>query len=272
MAALLCPSRPPSRSRPAGCRPRPEANRAGSCSRRGSPAASTGPGSTAARGDARLPARRTSPSAPTGATPTWPPTAATRSRSSLVPPGPARCVSCRDSGAASATKERALRQRPRPGPALRGRPQPRRARTSTWPRRRSGALAVFARNRQTGAIRQLAGAGGCISQRPGGRLCRRAALFKSRWRRGESRRQPVYVASRRFPSAVAVLAEETTARSPRTPARPAASAAAGLAGCVPGRALNSPEDVVVSRDSESVLRGQHAGAKAVAVLRAGPAG
>ena len=45
----------------------------------------------------------------------------------------------------------------------------------------------------------------------------------------------------------------------------------GLAGCVPARALNSPEDVVVSRDSESVLVAS-SGAKAVLSLRAGPAG
>ena len=135
----------------------------------------------------------------------------------------------------------------------------------------SGALAVFARDRQTGALRQLAGPNGCISQRPGGGCAGGRALQEPVAVAVSPDGGHVYVANRRFPSAVAVLSRRNDGTLTQDSGPAGCISRGGLAGCVPARALSSPEDVVVSRDSQSVLVAS-SGTKAVLSLRTGPAG
>ena len=69
----------------------------------------------------------------------------------------------------------------------------------------SRALAVFARNRRTGTLRQLGGAAGCISQFPEGGCTDGRALNEPVAVAVSSDGSRVLVASRRSPSGVAVL-------------------------------------------------------------------
>jgi DNA-binding beta-propeller fold protein YncE len=135
----------------------------------------------------------------------------------------------------------------------------------------SRALAVFARNRRTGTLRQLGGANGCISQFPEGGCTDGRALNEPVAVDVTSDGSRVLVASRRSPSAIAVLlrAADGTVTQAEGPA--GCISRAGFDGCAPARALRSPEDVVVSRDGRSVLVAS-SGSQAVASLRLGSGG
>jgi DNA-binding beta-propeller fold protein YncE len=135
----------------------------------------------------------------------------------------------------------------------------------------SDALSVFARNRRTGTLRQLAGASGCMSQRPGGGCAVGRALNEPTSVAVSPDGARVYVAGRRFPSGIAILTRAADG---------SVTQAAGPAGCVShlggsdcavARGIGSPEEVAVTPDSRHVLV---AGSRsdAVAVLSAGPAG
>ena len=117
----------------------------------------------------------------------------------------------------------------------------------------SDAISVFARNRRTGVISQLAGGRGCVSQRPGGGCVVGRALNEPTSVAVSPDGAHVYVTGRRFPSGVAVFnrAADGSLTQP-----------AGTAGCVThrggfdcaaARALASPEEVAVSPDSRFVL-------------------
>lgn len=135
----------------------------------------------------------------------------------------------------------------------------------------SDALSVFARNRRTGRLRQLDGAAGCFSQRPGGGCAPARALNEPTSVAVSPDGERVYVAGRRFPSAVAIFDRG---------AGGALSQAAGAAGCVShgggsdcavARALSAPEEVAVTPDSRHVLVAASR-SSAVVVLQAGPNG
>jgi DNA-binding beta-propeller fold protein YncE len=136
----------------------------------------------------------------------------------------------------------------------------------------SNALAVFARNRRTGALRQLSGSAGCLSQLPGGGCLDGRALNEPLGVAVSPNGRRVYVAASRAPAAVAVL---TRARGSGALTQPTGAAGCvavgGRDGCAPVRALRAPEDVAVGPDSRTVyvadLRGD-----AVVVLRRGPDG
>jgi DNA-binding beta-propeller fold protein YncE len=135
----------------------------------------------------------------------------------------------------------------------------------------SDALSVFARDRRTGALRQLGGAAGCLSQRPGAGCGPARALNEPTSVAVSPDGARVYVTGRRFPSAVAIF---TRARD-GTLSQPAGTAGCvshrGGSGCALGRAISSPEEVAVTPDSRHVLvAGMRS--RAVAVLTAGPNG
>jgi DNA-binding beta-propeller fold protein YncE len=135
----------------------------------------------------------------------------------------------------------------------------------------SNALAIFARNRRTGALRQLPGSRGCISQRPGGGCALGRVLNEPVEVAVSPDGKRVYVAGRRFPSGVAVLARGRDGALTQATGGAGCITEGGADGCATARALRSPEGVVVSPDSRSVYVASMR-SNAVASLRAGPAG
>jgi DNA-binding beta-propeller fold protein YncE len=135
----------------------------------------------------------------------------------------------------------------------------------------SDALAVFARNRRTGTLRQLSGAGGCLSQRPGGGCLVGRALNEPTSVAVSPDGDHVYVAGRRFPSAVAVLSRGSGGALSQPNGSAGCVSHEGAGGCAAVRGISAPEEVGVSPDSRYVLV---AGSRsnAVATLRQGPAG
>jgi DNA-binding beta-propeller fold protein YncE len=135
----------------------------------------------------------------------------------------------------------------------------------------SDALAVLARNRRTGALRQLSGADGCISQRPGGGCLVGRALNEPTSVAVSPNGEHVYVAGRRFPSGLAVFnrAADGSLTQPRGTA--GCVSHRGGSGCAAARGISAPEEVAVSPDSRHVLvAGMQS--NAVATLSQGPNG
>jgi DNA-binding beta-propeller fold protein YncE len=135
----------------------------------------------------------------------------------------------------------------------------------------SDALSVFARNRRTGALRQLAGGAGCFSQRPGGGCTPVRAMNEPTSVAVSPNGQRVYVAGRRFPSAVAIFTRATDGSITQAEDTAGCVSHAGGSGCAAARGLASPEEVAVTPDSRHVLvAGMRS--NAVVALRAGPDG
>jgi DNA-binding beta-propeller fold protein YncE len=135
----------------------------------------------------------------------------------------------------------------------------------------SDALAVFARNRRTGALRQLAGAKGCLSQRAGGGCLVGRALNEPTSVAVSPDGRHVYVAGRRFPSGVAVLTRAPDGSLTQPEGTAGCVSRGGGSGCAPARGISAPEEVAVSPDSRYVLvAGMRS--NAVATLSQGPAG
>jgi DNA-binding beta-propeller fold protein YncE len=135
----------------------------------------------------------------------------------------------------------------------------------------SDALSVFSRNRRTGALRQLAGGAGCFSQREGGGCTVVRAMNEPTSVAVAPNGRRVYVAGRRFPSAVAIFerAEDGSLTQPDGTA--GCVSHAGGSGCSVARALESPEEVAVTPDSRHVIVAASR-SNAVVVLRAEPDG
>jgi DNA-binding beta-propeller fold protein YncE len=135
----------------------------------------------------------------------------------------------------------------------------------------SDALAVFARNRRTGALRQLPGASGCLSQRPGGGCRVGRALNEPTSVAVSPDGAHVYVAGRRFPSGVAVLARASDGTITQAADPSGCVSLGGGSGCRIARGISAPEEVAVSPDSRFVLvAGMRS--NAVATLQQGPDG
>ncbi len=135
----------------------------------------------------------------------------------------------------------------------------------------SDAVSAFSRNRSTGALQQLAGAGGCISERPGDECLVGRALNEPTSLAVSPDGERVYVAGRRFPSGVAILTRGSDG-SLTQPAGPSGCVThMGGFDCTPARGISAPEEVAVTPDGRNVLV---AGMRsdAVAVLHTVPAG
>jgi DNA-binding beta-propeller fold protein YncE len=135
----------------------------------------------------------------------------------------------------------------------------------------SDALSVFARNRRTGALRQLAGAAGCLSQRPGGGCGHARALNEPTSVAVSPDGARVYVAGRRFPSAVAIFIRARDGSLAQGAGPTGCVSHRGGSGCAAARALSAPEEVAVTPDGRHVLVAAMR-SRAVAVLTPGPAG
>jgi DNA-binding beta-propeller fold protein YncE len=135
----------------------------------------------------------------------------------------------------------------------------------------SDALSVFARNRRTGALRQLPGASGCLSQRPGGGCLVGRGLNEPTSVAVSPDGQHVYVTGRRFPSGVAILTRASDGSLTQPAGASGCVSHRGGSGCAPARGISAPEEVAVTPDSRQVLvAGMRS--NAVAVLSQGPGG
>ena len=135
----------------------------------------------------------------------------------------------------------------------------------------SDALSAFARNRRTGRLRQLSGEAGCFSQRPGGDCTLARALNEPTSVAVSPDGERVYVAGRRFPSAVAIFARAADGTLSQADGTAGCVSHRGGSDCAVARALSSPEEVVVSPDSRHVLVAASR-SHAVSVLTASPDG
>jgi DNA-binding beta-propeller fold protein YncE len=135
----------------------------------------------------------------------------------------------------------------------------------------SNALAVFSRNRRTGALRQLAGTKGCVSHRPGGGCVDGRALNEPVAVAVSPRGGRVYVAARRHSSAVAIFVRGRDGSLAQRAGESGCVAQGTVAGCAPARAMRSPEDVAVSPDGRSIYVAAMK-SNAVTVLRRSPDG
>jgi DNA-binding beta-propeller fold protein YncE len=135
----------------------------------------------------------------------------------------------------------------------------------------SDALAVFSRNRRTGALRQLPGPSGCVSRRPGGGCFVGRALNEPTSVAVSPDGTRVYVAGRRFPSGIAVFTRSPDGSLTQAAGTDGCVSQGGRSGCGAVRGISAPEEVAVSPDSRHVIV---AGSRsnAVAVLQQGAAG
>jgi DNA-binding beta-propeller fold protein YncE len=135
----------------------------------------------------------------------------------------------------------------------------------------SNALAAFARNPRTGALRQLTGAAGCLSQLPGGGCLDGRALNEPAAVAVSPDGRRVYLAGRRAPSGVAVLTRARDGSLSQPAGQAGCVTSGGRDGCAAAVPIHSPEDVAVSPDSSTVFVAALR-SNSIVVLRRTPAG
>jgi DNA-binding beta-propeller fold protein YncE len=135
----------------------------------------------------------------------------------------------------------------------------------------SDALSAFARDGRTGRLRQLAAGAGCFSQRPGSDCSPTRAMNEPTSVAVSPDGDRVYVAARRFPSAVAIFARAPSGALVQPAGTAGCVSHFGGSGCATARALDSPEEVTVTPDSRHVLVAANR-SNAVVVLSAMPGG
>lgn len=129
----------------------------------------------------------------------------------------------------------------------------------------SSAIAIFSRNRRTGALTQPGGKGGCVAAK-GADGCAKAIGLKGPNSLAVSPDgHNVYATSRGSGSVTAFRRNRSTGALTQLP--PTAGCIAGVAipGCVSGRALDGPDVITISPDGDNVYVGSFFG-NAIAVF------
>jgi DNA-binding beta-propeller fold protein YncE len=118
----------------------------------------------------------------------------------------------------------------------------------------SNAVTIFARAKQTGALTQLAGTAGCISEGGSAGACTDGTALDDAFAVAVSRDgKNVYVISVDSNAIAVFQRDRQTGALTQLDGTDACVSADGTAGaCVVGRALSSPRSVVVSRDGKNV--------------------
>jgi DNA-binding beta-propeller fold protein YncE len=138
---------------------------------------------------------------------------------------------------------------------------------------KSDAIAIFSRDRKTGALTQPQGKAGCVAAKAAEGCAPALGLFGPNSVAVSPDGRNVYATSRGSSSIVAFLRNRKTGALRELP--PSASgciSGLSLPGCTSARALTDPDVVVISPDGKNVYVGAFAGSAVVSFSRAGAAG
>jgi len=134
----------------------------------------------------------------------------------------------------------------------------------------SSSVAVFARDQRTGALTQLPGPEGCISEGGSGGQCATGrALLKPRSVADSPNGRHLYVTSGDGYAVAVLQRNPATGALTQLPGPEGCISAGGFSGCTTGRALDFPWSVAVSKDAKHVYVASYYG-HAVAVLQRDP--
>lgn len=124
---------------------------------------------------------------------------------------------------------------------------------------RSDAIAIFVRNRRTGALRQLPGRGGCVAAKGSGGCARAVGLDGPNSVALSPEGRFLYATSRGANSVTAFRRNSSTGAL--TQLAPGSGCVSGIPipGCAAGRALVAPDVVAVSPDGANVYAGSFFG-------------